>query len=62
MKKNHLCLIFLFVSAFFFMGQVAIDMPEHDFGKIKGNQEAVHIFEIENTTDGTLFVEGVEAG
>lgn len=62
MKKNYICLVFLLTASLLFMGQVGIQEAEHDFGKIKGNQEVSHVFAIENDSEGTLFAEGVEAG
>ncbi len=44
------------------MGQVGIKSFEHDFGKVKPDEYVYHTFEIENSTEGNLVVENVQAG
>lgn len=56
--KFFLLLICLMV----FMGQVGIKSFEHDFGKVKPDEYVYHTFEIENSTEGNLVVENVQAG
>jgi len=51
-----LCCIMLF------MGQVGVKSFEHDFGKVKPDEYVYHTFEIENSSEGELIIENVQAG
>jgi len=45
-----------------FMGQVGVKSFEHDFGKVKPDEYVYHTFEIENSSEGELIIENVQAG
>lgn len=61
MKKIATTLVIL-VCSLFFMGQVGIKSFEHDFGKVKPDEYVYHTFEIENSTEGNLIIQSVQAG
>lgn len=52
----------LFLIYLLITGQIGVPRFEYDFGSIKANTEASHVFEIENNNNEPLIVEYVEAG
>ncbi|GAB4436821.1 MAG: hypothetical protein OHK0040_08100 [bacterium] len=61
MKKIATTLAIL-ICSLLFMGQVGIKSFEHDFGKVKPDEYVYHTFEIENSTEGNLIIQSVQAG
>lgn len=61
--KKRIKVFILFLSIYFFTtAQISIPKFEHNFGKIKPDQEAICTFEIENSEEEPIVVEYIEGG
>lgn len=60
MKIKNFILLIIFYGLF--CAQISIPKFEHDFGKIKADEEAICTFEIENSEEEPIIVQYVEGG
>lgn len=58
-KLKAILIIFFYIVI---TGQIVVKRNIHDFGIVDADKYVYHTFEIENASDGDLFVQNIQAG